>query len=485
MPQPNYLQLSEKIMQLYVMEQTRYLVQYRGKTKASYRQVKTHTKRHAGRSDVNADLITKHLQGKTTIGVFNGEELNKYITFDVDYANDHATARWVTLKVVDVLINEFNIPRESIHVSLSGSKGYHVDLFTDEPIMLEVARMFHSAVLNSFELPTGGDVEFRPSHTQGVKLPLGIHRATDNRCWYVDNETLEPFENFDYLLLIEPMEAERITALDLSLTTEQVEEFEQVAKRTNLKATEADLSKSFKRISEVLEAGQLLESGTRNMVTFDIARFGNHHGWDEADTIDEILRILHGTPSDYFSKDSTPELWEKEAIRITRDAYEKGYTFGSNKRPIEIYKSEIIAILSCGTFHTKQMLYGMTATRKRYGQNFIFPESIAMKTIGTTSKATVGTAMKRLIEGGYVECTRKGEIDYARSKLTGQFRRKPNRYRLLLDEPKKGEASVIVNDVHSIIDVAYLLCDASEIKKHVKRREFDNRWKTREGKTAE
>lgn len=480
MAQQNYEQLAEKMMQLYVMETTRYLVQYKSKAKAAYRQIKTYTKRHAAHSDVNADLLTKHMQGKTTVGVFNGEELNKFICFDVDYADNHAMARWVALKIVDVLMNEFNIPRDFIHVSLSGGKGYHVDLFVDEPIMLEVARMFHAAVLDKFDLPEGGDVEFRPSSGQGVKLPLGIHRGTGARCWYVDSETLEPLTDFGYLLTIEPMDSERITALDLKLTTEQAAEFGAVARGTNLEATEADLSKAFARVSAVIEAGQLIESNTRNHVTFDLARFYNHHGLEADAAVDEIMRILHNTPGDYFSRDSKPEHWEKEAERITRDVYEKGYTFGSNNRPVDIHKSEILSVLSCGTFQTKQMLYGMIVTRKRYGQNFIFPESVAMKTIGTTSKATVGAARKRLIEGGYIECTRKGEIDYARSKQTGQFRYKPNRYRLLLDEPKPTEAKVTLQKDQSIVEVAYLLCDVTEIKQYIKRFEFNNRWKTAE-----
>ena len=40
-----------------------------------------------------------------------------------------------------------------------------------------------------------------------MKIPLGVNLKTGNRCWYVDRETLEPIENFDYISEITPMSA--------------------------------------------------------------------------------------------------------------------------------------------------------------------------------------------------------------------------------------------------------------------------------------
>lgn len=97
--------------------------------------------------------------------------------------------------------------------------------------------------------------------------------------------------------------------------------------------------------------------------------------------------------------------------------------------------------------------------------------------IGVKSRETVQSAIKSLVKSGYVEYRRKGELDRARSLETGQVRHKPNKYRLLLDEPVEGEPSVDAKNGQSIVDIALQLCEVREIKQFVKRREYDNRWR--------
>lgn len=120
-------------------------------------------------------MLQLHLDGSETYGVFNGNTVNKFITFDVDYADDQPMAKWATRKLIDVLESEFNIRSNYIHVSFSGNKGYHVDLFFDEPIKADDAFAFYQRVISVADLPSN-KVEYRPSYTQAVKLPLGIHQ---------------------------------------------------------------------------------------------------------------------------------------------------------------------------------------------------------------------------------------------------------------------------------------------------------------------
>jgi hypothetical protein len=387
-----------------------------------------------------------------------------------------ATPAGPPLKLIDVLVREFNIRRQDIHVSISGNKGYHIDLFFDKPLPIREIRAFYDQVMTVVGDLPNGQIEFRPSWTQGVKLPLGIHQKTGNRCWFCDNETLTPIKSFEYLLEVQPMYSSIITDADFGLTGEQASEFEAVAAETNIKVNIVDQSAALQKARRILEAGRLTESNSRHDTTFKLACFYNSQGFEPDEAIAAIMEILHATPRQYFSKDSTPDHWLKETKRLVAYAFEKDIKLGNADKPVRIYKSEILAVLQCGPFKKKQMLYAMLVTSKRYGPTFYLTTKTAMAMIGTTSRDTVQSAIKTLVKNGYVEYKRKGEIDRARSLETGQVRHKPNKYRLSLGEVSDDEPFVEASSDHSIVDVAFMLCDVKEIRKYVKRREYEGRW---------
>jgi hypothetical protein len=459
----------QKFNDLYIQTRSKYLIQF----PSHY--VTMNKKRSPSVYSLNDSMLKKHLEGALTYGIFNGGYINKFITFDVDF-NDKSQARWATLKLIDVLMRDFGIRRQDIHVSLSGGKGYHVDLFFDKPVPVREIRAFYDHVIATIGLLPDGQIEFRPSWTQGVKLPLGIHQRTGNRCWFVDNETLTPIKSFEYLLDVQPMDSTIITDADLGLTHEQASEFETVAAETNIMANVIDVSAALQKARRILEAGRLTESNSRHSTTLTLACFYNSQGFEPEEAVAAIMEILYATPPQYFSKGSSPEHWLKEAERLVAYAYEKDMKLGNADMIITIYKSEILAVLQCGTFKQKQMLYAMLVTSKRYGPTFYLKTKTAMTMIGTTSRETVQTAIKKLVEKGYVEYRRKGEVDMAKSLELGQFRHKPNKYRLLLPEVQPGEPSVEVSNEHSVVDVALKLCDVKEIKRYVKRREYESRW---------
>ncbi|CAM5433277.1 hypothetical protein SAFG77S_08042 [Streptomyces afghaniensis] len=272
------------------------------------------------------------------------------------------------------------------------------------------------------------------------------------------------------------MDTTVITELDFGLTVEQTQEFEAVAAETNLKINVLDQSAALQKARRIIEAGRLVESGTRHNTTFTLACFFNSQGFEREDAITSIMKILYATPREYFSKGSTPDYWRKETERLVTYVFDNDMTLGNNKE-VTIYKSEILAILQCGAFKRKQMLLAMLVTSKRYGPTFYLTTNTAKAMIGTNSNDTVTSAIKELVEKGYVEYRRKGEVDRARSLETGQVRYKPNKYRVLIPKPAEDEPSVIVTEENNIIEIARKLCDIREIRKYVKRREFENRWR--------
>src|SRR5690625_1487650 len=459
-----------KINDLYIQTRKKYLVQFPDNyvTMDRDKSSKVWT--------LNDGMIKRHLQGSITYGVFSGGHFNKFMTFDVDY-NDHAMARWVTLKVIDTLVRDIGISRKDIHVSLSGSKGFHIDLFFDKPLLVADTEAFYRKVMAEVgELPANGEVEFRPSWSQGIKLPLGIHQRTGNRYWFVDNQTLEPFESFDYIMSIEPMNSSEIMEVDFGITAEQAEEFERVVDETDITANVLDKSEALYNARKILEQGRLTATGTRHKTTFTIACFGNMHGWEREETVDIIMDILLATPRMYFSKGSTPDHWHKEAVRLVDYAYDKNITLGNSDKPVTIYKSEIIAVLQVGTFRQKQLAYAMLVTSKRYGNVFYLTRSSAKKMIGTNSDNTIQRGIKTLVDVGFLEYVRRNEVDRARTFELNQVRHKPNKYRLLLDKPSEDEPSIDVTNKDGMLKVTYALCTVEEIRKYVKRYEFDNRW---------
>lgn len=458
----------KKFNELYISTRKKYIKQKGG-------QYSTFNKyEHSSALTLSDWMLELHLNGSETYGVFNANTVNKFITFDVDYANDQPMARWATLKLIDVLESEFNIRSKDIHVSFSGSKGYHVDLFFDEPIKADDAVAFYQRVIATADLPSN-NIEFRPTYKQAVKLPLGIHQKTGARCWFVDRDTLEPIESLDYLDDVEPMDHSLILDALIDLTPEQEAEFKQIKERTDVNVTVVSESQAFEKVTEILTAGQLLRSNTRHETTVLLATFCNSQGYEQEDAIGIIMETLWNTPREYFSKNSTPEFWQSEAERIVKYAYERNYQLGNADRPITIYRSEMLAVLNVGTFRQKQVAYAMLVTSKRYGSTFYLTLATAMKMTGA-SKPTVSNAIKKLVEVGFIEYVRKREVDIGRSRDLGRPLYKPNQYRILIEKPKSDEKSIEVLPADNLVDVAYLLCDSSDIKGAVGRREYDNRW---------
>jgi len=462
-----------KLNDLYITTRRKYIMQ----ATDEYRATKDPHAKYAmfDKFPLNDGLLDSHIEGKNTYGVFNASASNKFITFDVDYEDDEKQAKEATMLLVTVLVAHYNIPLDDIHVSISGGKGYHVDLFFDRLIAVDTVQAFYRNVIKDASLPSN-KVEFRPTWAQGVKLPLGIHQRTKRRCWFVDGRTLAPIESYDYLNDVQPLNADVIIDGAIELSVEQAAEFAEIERKTDTSVTSVHAVDTMRQAADILGAGRLTASNTRHQTTLKLAKFFNSQGVDSADAIIEIMDVLHNTPRDYFSKGSTPEHWQKETERIVKITYERNYTLGNANLPFTVYKSEILAVLDVGTFRQKQMAYAMLVTSKRYGDVFYLTVNSAMRMLGTNSRSLIQNSFTKLAEVGYMEYVRKGESDKARSRELGRPFSKVNLYRLLIDKPIKGELSVEVTGERTLVDVVYMLCDSKEIRKRVKRHEFSNQW---------
>lgn len=146
------------------------------------------------------NVIRNHLRQKYSVAVFAGEAASRFVCFDVD------DGRKETVHGVIDALAALGFPKEHIHVSYSGSKGYHVEMFFCELVQTWRLREVYQKVIAS----TGFDprkVEFRPTHGSAIKLPLSIHARTGNICWFVSADSLDPIRRYEYLLEIRQIPA--------------------------------------------------------------------------------------------------------------------------------------------------------------------------------------------------------------------------------------------------------------------------------------
>lgn len=183
-----FFDVADALFDLYISFKGRYVMSYNGrmfvpKTKDG--------------EDLRLDnkAICNHLNHKSTVSVYAGRVCSKFICFDVDDGSKETVK-----KLIDA-ISYAGFDQNKIYVSTSGGKGFHVEMFFDELMRTSVLRAFYNYICEDAKVDKTL-VEFRPTFSQAIKLPLGKHYLTKNVCWYLDTATLEPIKDPRYILEI-------------------------------------------------------------------------------------------------------------------------------------------------------------------------------------------------------------------------------------------------------------------------------------------
>lgn len=169
----------------------------------------THIPKHRARDCPNIREIEftdrhllMHLQGKKTYAPYqlSDEGKIKWVCIDIDgYSNiSQSDLRRMALEVAATI--HTMVGPKTFLVEHSGSKGYHVWMFFSEPIPVERGFALGHLIVSQVEPPPGMNLEVYPKQTKNklfgntVKLPLGVHQKTGNRCWIVDTK-FSPYDN--------------------------------------------------------------------------------------------------------------------------------------------------------------------------------------------------------------------------------------------------------------------------------------------------
>lgn len=138
-------------------------------------------------------LIQEHIDGKVVLGSYTILPGNtvRWMAFDVDSKNLEKS------KEIAKKICDFLGPDIDYAVSWSANKGYHIEIYFDDPVPSAEAKQVGDSIRDHLGLPKSGDphVEVYPKqdrltpsnpHGNLLRLPLGVHPTSGNRSRFVD-----------------------------------------------------------------------------------------------------------------------------------------------------------------------------------------------------------------------------------------------------------------------------------------------------------
>lgn len=356
--------LNKKIWELYVRSTDKFLLCQDGRIWMPHRRL-------------TMKQIKYHLRGTYNVAVFASERSTKFICFDIDY-NDKA----VVLRLIDVLV-ELGFDRSKIYPSISGGKGYHVEIFFDEYVANAAAEKLYRAVIER-----GGfderKVEFRPTSTQAVRLPLSRHYKTGVMGWYCNVDTLEPIETTMYVFEIERVPRDLVTQIAGGVKVSR-----RKAARASAVAPDCEPDRSKMPV--------ITAKNTRHQLMTDIATWMRMQGYGADQIYAELMAWV--AEQDQSLITSTAEEVEEDARLIAAWAENKIKPKpGGGMRDVRFTADDLNYILNGRTKTERRILFRGVLAEKVFGSNRASQRLIA-SSLGV-SRQTVAASLRGLEERG-------------------------------------------------------------------------------------
>jgi len=142
------------------------------------------------RSFVTNKVLRLHLLGEITVGIYPGFNESKWVCIDIDSKNKD---------VVQNIIEKFKTYNVTPAIEDSGNKGYHLWMFFKGPISNKMARDIGREFAGSNEVFPKQDYISGDKLGNLIKLPLGIHLETGQRCLFLDDNFIPITNQIEYL----------------------------------------------------------------------------------------------------------------------------------------------------------------------------------------------------------------------------------------------------------------------------------------------
>ena len=271
--------------------------------------------------------ISDHLSGKNTYAIYpiNPRD-NTCFLIVIDIDNKDIT---FVEKIVDAALKA-GLKSYQILIEFSGCKGYHVLLRFTKPIPAKKARELGRIItaLSEVEL----DIEVFPKQNTVtedgfgclVKLPLGVHKKSNQRSHFLDN-TFQPVSDWQtHLNSIQKIEPEEVDVI--------IEEFNYLISDTNKQTNSACPSGSAKTLPcfvKIAESG--VSAGERNEIAFQFAKQLKRQGLPKDMTDAALIE---------WNAKNSPPLSEEELLSIVKSVYSRAYSgYGCDKEVMQKYCS--------------------------------------------------------------------------------------------------------------------------------------------------
>lgn len=377
---------------------------------------------------LNDSDIKNHLAGKDCIGVHVPQSASKFCGLDVDSGDFNDV-----LSILDAF-GRLGIDRQNYLISVSGRKGWHVDLFFAELVSKALIQSFYKIILAETGL-NSEQVELFGGNAKGYKLPFGVHCETGEICAAVD-EFGQPLPD-DEIFHIKPM---------------SVEALQDICEINNLSKADLELMHAGERLADsvnalpVYDAGLAVENikkliaegvhdiGIRNKSLFRVAVYAHQYmKIKQFDCVDFLRTWI----AEKWSAAAVDASIVKSVEYVVRSVYRRSYKL---TRKIEISLADIREVMSVDSGHKLQterlrrLYYALLIHSKIFadanGHFQMTYEQIGNAiTEGKSYKgSSISASLQKLAELGKLQFIRKGE---RREKIghDGKFL-KTNVYRL-------------------------------------------------------
>ncbi len=488
-------ELINSIYNLYVITSNHYLILLsNGKYISVIYNKKDKTKNEKNTRPLLPYMIENHLKGSNTVGVFSGQYFTKFICFDVDFI-DKKYAKWVVHKIIDAL-TQIGINRKYIHISFSGKKGFHVEIFYDKPVSLKINKQLYNLVLKTIDhdsLKEYGKVELRPTYTQGIKIPLGCNFTNsdqhNNYCYYCEHDTLGAVDdNQNYLLQIEKFNIENLFFI--------LNEYEEQLFYDNVKNIDKEIIKTEEIISnhkplsiyqqneneydtiesiETLERVGLTGAGLRHNSLLKLCKYYKYLGCTAQQNENDLVAWMKKQDKGKYSTSWTDVL--DDIHDIVEYIYQKNISLTIPKKDIAVSFQEIKEILKVENKSEKLLLYAMVVHSKRYATTtgiFYMTFEQMVKTTGISLRQ-----VKRLV----LNLTEQKLVERIKDKdqyQKGSHIKKPNKYRITMllevEETELQPTNYLVPDDNyniNFIFCLYKFFPNNELKYIIPRRQYE------------
>ena len=360
------------------------------------------TVRNKPGSRIDEEKFCNHVNGGFTLSVIAGSRDTKFMCFDVD------TTDLEVVRTIVSTIEEFGVPYENINVSTSGNKGYHIEIFFSSPVYNTEAKNFFDVIM-MFSGLTDAKVEFMPTASRTIKVPLGINHKTGNRCWYLDTETLTPIEDIDAVFGINKIDHDLFCELVHAANKRRwYKYFNELKHRENEDITCERKWKMNKKSEPVMT-----EQGQRNKYMVDIATYERSRGSDYITIYSKLMdwcerqdqNLINSTEQEVRKSAEEIARW---AVRNVEVKYIPPKRESKQNEPKVLKADDIKRILSAPTGKGRRIMLLMYMYFRMYGE-FSMGYARIGKAIGC-AEITVKTLIKKLVEKHLIKKERGGVV---------------------------------------------------------------------------